>query len=476
VNATILIIDDDETIRYFLKRDLEAEGFQVTAAENGTAGLKALEREPSDLVLLDIRLPDLSGIQVLERIRAQWPEQIVVMLTGEPDHETAVQAMRLGARDYLTKGKPIREELLLVLTRELSAQRLGREVQHHRREKSLRFSRDFIRGESQSMLEVYGIVEQVARSESTSVLIEGESGSGKELIAHLIHELSVRRDKPMLELNCAAIPRELLESELFGHEKGAFTDAHQQKQGLLELANGGTLFLDEVGEMSLTLQVKLLRVLERMTFKRVGGTKDISVSVRVISATNQDLSAMVREQRFREDLYYRLKVVPIRVPPLRERREDILPLARHFLEQFNRLFQKEFRSIDPEAERFLLTYAWPGNIRELRNLFERIVLLNHGTSILPQHLHAAIGPPHETSAAVTPLSTLHDALESHRLPESGFDLEGALGTVEREIIQLAFDQTHGNQSRAAALLGMKRDKLRYRMKLYGFQDAASEVG
>jgi DNA-binding NtrC family response regulator len=476
VNASILIIDDDETIRYFLKRDLEAEGFQVTVAENGTAGLKALEREPTDLVLLDIRLPDLSGIQVLERIRAQWPDQIVVMLTGEPDHETAVQAMRLGARDYLTKGKPIREELLLVLTRELSAQRLGREVQHHRRERSLRFSRDFIRGESQAMQQVYGMVEQVARSDSTSVLIEGESGSGKELIAHLIHDLSARRDKPMLELNCAAIPRELLESELFGHEKGAFTDAHQQKQGLLELANGGTLFLDEVGEMSLTLQVKLLRVLERMTFKRVGGTKDISVSVRVISATNQDLSAMVRAQRFREDLYYRLKVVPIRVPPLRERREDILPLARHFLDQFNRQFQKEFASIEPEAERFLLTYAWPGNIRELRNLFERIVLLNHGTSIQPPHLYAAIGSPHDPSAADTPLSTLHDVLESHRLPESGFDLEGALGTVEREIIQLAFDQTRGNQSRAATLLGMKRDKLRYRMKLYGFQDATSEVG
>jgi two-component system response regulator AtoC len=476
VNASILIIDDDETIRYFLKRDLEAEGFQVATAESGAAGLKALEREPVDLVLLDIRLPDLSGIHVLERIRSQWPDQIVVMLTGEPDHETAVQAMRLGASDYLTKGKPIREELLLVLERELSTQRLGREVRHHRREKIQRFTRDFIRGESPAMRQVYAIVEQVAQSESTSVLIEGESGSGKELIAHLIHELSARREKAMLELNCAAIPRELLESELFGHEKGAFTDAHQQKQGLLELANGGTLFLDEVGEMSLTLQVKLLRVLERMTFKRVGGTKDISVSVRVISATNQDLSAMVREQRFREDLYYRLKVVPIRVPPLRERREDILPLARHFLEQFNRQFQKEFRTIDAEAERFLLSYPWPGNIRELRNMFERIVLLNHGDTILPQHLQAAVGPLHTPGPADTPLTALHDVLDGRHLPESGFDLEGALGTVEREIIQLAFDQTRGNQSRAATLLGMKRDKLRYRMKLYGFQDAASEVG
>jgi DNA-binding NtrC family response regulator len=380
--ASILIIDDDETIRYFLPRDLEAEGYQVTTAENGTLGLRALERDTVDLVLLDIRLPDRNGIDVLQRIRTQWPDQAVVMLTGEPDHETAVQAMRLGARDYLTKGKPIREELLAVLERELATQRLGREVQHHRQQKSQHFSREFVRGQSGSMQRVYAVVEQVAGSDSTSVLIEGESGSGKELIAHLIHELSARREKPMLEVNCAAIPRELLESELFGHEKGAFTDARQQKQGLLELANGGTLFLDEVGEMSLQIQVKLLRVLERMTFKRVGGTKDITVSVRVISATNQNLETMVREQRFREDLYYRLKVVPIRVPPLRERREDILPLARHFLAQFNRAFSKGFGEIDPDAERVLLAYPWPGNIRELRNLFERIVLLNSGDRIL----------------------------------------------------------------------------------------------
>ncbi|HEX7079195.1 MAG TPA: sigma-54 dependent transcriptional regulator [Candidatus Eisenbacteria bacterium] len=467
--ASILIIDDDETIRYFLPRDLEAEGYQVLTAESGTMGLRLLERDTVDLVLLDIRLPDRSGIDVLQKIREQWPEQIVVMLTGEPDHETAVQAMRLGARDYLTKGKPIREELLVVLDRELATQRLGREVQHHRQQKSQRFSREFIRGESAAMQRVYGIVEQVAGSDSTSVLIEGESGSGKELIAHLIHEMSSRHEKPMLEVNCAAIPRELLESELFGHEKGAFTDARQQKQGLLELANGGTLFLDEVGEMSLTIQVKLLRVLERMTFKRVGGTKDITVSVRVISATNQNLESMVREQRFREDLFYRLKVVPIRVPPLRERREDILPLARHFLDQFNRAFSKQFTAIDPEAERVLLSYPWPGNIRELKNLFERIVLLNNGTVIQAHHLTAAIAPPPPVSGGS--LERLRSVIESGQFTEDGIDLERALGELEREVIQRAFDWTRGNQSRAAQVLQMKRDKLRYRMKLYGFHDA-----
>jgi two-component system response regulator AtoC len=469
--ASILIIDDDETIRYFLPRDLEAEGFQVTTAETGQAGLRAMERESVDLVLLDIRLPDLTGIEVLQRIREQWPEQIVVMLTGEPDHETAVSAMRLGARDYLTKGKPIREELLLVLARELSSQRLGREVQHHRRERSQKFSREFVRGQSIAMERVYTVVEQVAGSESTSVLIEGESGTGKELIAHWIHDLSARKDKAMLEVNCAAIPRELLESELFGHEKGAFTDARQQKQGLLELAHGGTLFLDEVGEMSLTIQVKLLRVLERMTFKRVGGTKDITVSVRIISATNQNLETMVREQRFREDLYYRLKVVPIRVPALRDRREDILPLARHFLEQFNRAFSKGFHSIEPEAERILLSYPWPGNIRELRNLFERIVLLNQGDRIQALHLNAAIATP--APRTDSQMDSLRQVLESGQFPDAGIDLEGALGAVEREIIQRAFDWTRGNQSRTATLLQMKRDKLRYRMKLYGFHDSTT---
>jgi DNA-binding NtrC family response regulator len=476
MKATVLVIDDDETIRHFLPRELKAEGYQVLTADSGRAGLQVLEKEPADLVLLDIRLPDMTGIQVLEKIRAQWPEQIVVMLTGEPEHETAVQAMRLGARDYLTKGKPIREELLLVLERELEARQLGREVQHHRQEKSQKFSREFVRGLSAAMEAVYTVVDQVAESDSTSVLIEGESGTGKELIAHRIHELSARRDKPLLEVNCAAIPRELLESELFGHEKGAFTDARQQKQGLLELANGGTLFLDEVGEMSLTIQVKLLRVLERMTFKRVGGTKDITVSVRVISATNQNLETMVREQRFREDLYFRLKVVPIRVPPLRERREDILPLARHFLAQFNRQFGKSFEAIDPGAEQVLLGYPWPGNIRELRNLFERIVLLSQGTRILPQHLTTAIAPQPARGDA-TSLDTLRSVLEEGQIPDGGFDLEGVLGQIEREIIQRALDRSSGNQSRTAGLLQMKRDKLRYRMKLYGFQDTpAADVG
>ena len=458
----ILVVDDDPGVRDAFRLILE-DHYEVLDAPDGPQALEVLRAAQVDLVLLDIRLPEMDGIEVLERIKAIDEGLEVILVTAVKTVRTAVAAMKLGAFDYLTK--PFEEdELLALCNRALEKRSLEREVTFLRGE--LARTRDFeeIVGTHAAMQKLFRLTEQVARTTAT-VLITGESGTGKELIAHWIHELSSRRDKPMLEVNCAAIPRELLESELFGHEKGAFTDARQQKQGLLELANGGTLFLDEVGEMSLTIQVKLLRVLERMTFKRVGGTKDITVSVRVISATNQNLETMVREQRFREDLYYRLKVVPIRVPPLRERREDILPLAHHFLSQFNRQFGKTFTSLDSAAEQILLSYAWPGNIRELRNLFERIVLLSQGDRILPQHLAAAIAPT-SPARADSPIGMLRGVIEQGRFPEEGFDLEAALEGVEREIIQQAFDRTRGNQSRTASLLQMKRDKLRYRMKLY----------
>jgi transcriptional regulator with GAF, ATPase, and Fis domain len=308
--------------------------------------------------------------------------------------------------------------------------------------------------------------EQVAKSDSTSVLIQGESGTGKELVANMIHELSARRAKPFLEINCAAIPREILESELFGHEKGAFTDARAQKQGLLELANGGTLFLDEVGEMSLTIQVKLLRVLERMSFRRVGGTKDIKVSVRIISATNQDLQRMVNEGAFREDLFYRLKVVPIFVPPLRERREDILLLAKHFMFQFSKTFYKNFQEIAPEAEQALLAYDWPGNIRELKNLMERTVLLENGPVLKAAYLTMASAggrDPNSLSARI------ERVIESPAIPPGGIPFEEIIAEIEQTLIKKASDFTRWNQSRTAEVLNLKRDKLRYRMKLYGIE-------
>jgi transcriptional regulator with PAS, ATPase and Fis domain len=298
------------------------------------------------------------------------------------------------------------------------------------------------------------------------VLIEGESGTGKEYFANLIHRMSARHDKAFVEINCAAIPRELLESELFGHEKGAFTDARAQKLGLMELANDGTLFLDEIGEMSPMLQVKLLRVLERRTFKRVGGTKDITVNLRIISATNQDLERLVREGGFREDLYYRLKVVPLWVPPLRERKDDILPLARLFMDRFARQFKKSFRDISKSAEQILVSYAWPGNIRELKNLFERTMLLETGDVLEAQHLKIA---PRTRTVADATLGQRIDAYLNGGVPESGIPFEPLVEELERALIVHASCATKWNQSRTAELLNLKRDKLRYRMKVYELQ-------
>jgi transcriptional regulator with PAS, ATPase and Fis domain len=313
------------------------------------------------------------------------------------------------------------------------------------------------------MQEAYAIAEQVSRGDTTSVLIEGESGTGKEYFANLIHRMSPRHDRPFVEINCAAIPRELLESELFGHEKGAFTDARAQKLGLMELANGGTLFLDEIGEMSPMLQVKLLRVLERRTFKRVGGTKDISVNLRIISATNQNLERMVQEGNFREDLYYRLKVVPLWVPPLRDRRDDILPLSRLFMERFAKQFKKSFKHISSAAERLLVEYPWPGNIRELRNLFERTVLLETGDVLEPNHLKIA---PRARGAVEATLGQRVDDFLTSAIPEGGIPFEALVEELERALIVKVSYATNWNQSRTADLLNLKRDKLRYRMKLY----------
>jgi transcriptional regulator with PAS, ATPase and Fis domain len=322
------------------------------------------------------------------------------------------------------------------------------------------------------MQEAYAIAEQVARGDTTSVLIEGESGTGKEYFANLIHRMSARHAQPFVEINCAAIPSELLESELFGYEKGAFTDARAQKLGLMELANGGTLFLDEIGEMSPMLQVKLLRVLERRNFKRVGGTKDIVVNLRIISATNQDLEKMVKEGSFREDLYYRLKVVPLYVPPLRERHEDILPLARLFMERFAKQFKKPFRDVAPSAERTLLEYSWPGNIRELKNLFERTVLLENGEVLEAHHLKLAARS--RANADLSLAQRVEDAVNG-AVPVGGIAFEALVEDLERALILRASYATKWNQSRTAEMLNLKRDKLRYRMKLFGIHPQDDEA-
>ena len=457
----ILLVDDQESIRFFLEKTLTDEGYEVRTASTAAQAIEVINSELPDLVLLDLKLPDRNGLEVLADIQDILKDICVVMMTAFGDIKTAVEAMKLGAYDYV--NKPINlEQLLLVMQKGLKSKELSRELLRLRRKHNLDSDTSYIPSQSPGMQSVYKMAQQVARSESTTVLIEGESGVGKDVVSNLIHKMSARHNMPMMEINCASLPEELLESELFGHEKGSFTDAKNQKLGLLELANRGTLFLDEIGEMSLTIQVKLLRVLERMTFKRVGGTKDISVNVRIISATNRNLAQSVKEGKFREDLYYRLKVVPIHIPPLRERKEDILVLSKHFLNTYNRQFNKHFQGISDECAEQLLAYEWPGNIRELKNMLERVVLLEDADLLAPEHLPIA---GRVTDANLSAVRRLENAL-LRPIPDNGIDFDRLISDAEIELILKASRQSSWNQSQTAELLQMKRDKLRYRMKIY----------
>jgi DNA-binding NtrC family response regulator len=463
--ATVLVVDDQESIRHFVGKALEDDGYELKSAGSIREARELLAQDMPDLAVLDLKLPDGSGLDLLREIRKNQPELTVILMTAFGELETAVEAMHAGAFWFVKKPFET-DELVALAGRALESQKLRIELRRLRHQAFA--DDDFLHCLSPKMLEIYKIAEQVAQGDTTSVLIEGESGTGKEYFANLIHRMSPRHDKPFVEINCAAIPRELLESELFGHERGAFTDARVQKPGLIELANTGTLFLDEIGEMSPVLQVKLLRVLERRTFRRVGGIKDITVSVRVISATNQDLEHQVGQGNFREDLYYRLKVVPLFVPPLRDRRDDIMPLARLFLDRFARQFRKPFRDISPAAEKLLMEYPWPGNIRELKNLMERTVLLENAAILEAQHLKLA-GP-----ARQHPSQTLGQRIDAYLqgVPEGGVPFEQLVEELERALIDMASCATNWNQSRTAELLQLKRDKLRYRMKLYGMQKEA----
>ena len=461
--ATILVVDDQDSIRHFVSKTLEEDGYTVLTTGSVRETRQVLEHDMPDMMLLDLKLPDGTGIELLREVKRLQPEVPIILMTAFGEVETAVEAMSAGA--YWFVKKPFQnDELLALVGRALESQRLWLELRRLRHQAFA--DEDYLHSVSPSMQEAYAIAEQVSRGDNTSVLIEGESGTGKEYFANLIHRMSARHNKPFVEINCAAIPRELLESELFGHEKGAFTDARTQKMGLMELANNGTLFLDEIGEMSAMLQVKLLRVLERRTFKRVGGTKDITVDLRIISATNQDLDNMVREGTFREDLYYRLKVVPLWVPPLRDRKDDILPLARLFMDRFARQFKKAFKDISPAADRVLCDYPWPGNIRELRNLFERTVLLETGETLEPHHLKLALRARPNAEASI---GQRIDGILNGTAAESAIPFEALVEELERALILRASYATKWNQSRTAELLNLKRDKLRYRMKLYALQ-------
>ncbi len=460
-----MIVDDEKAIRLFLEATLEDEGYSIVTFGDGTSSLQWLENSLPDLVLLDLMLPDMSGIQVLDSLKKLYPHLPVVMITAYSKTDTAVQAMKLDAFDYVSKPIEL-NQLLKVVGKALEETAEVRErYQKVNQVELFHGIQDVVPSQSEEMLDIYQTVRKISGGSATTVLIEGESGVGKDVIANLIHRTSSRADYPFLEINCAALPESLLESELFGHEKGAFTDAVNQKMGLLELAHSGTLFLDEIGEMAMTVQVKLLRVLEKMTFRRVGGMEEISVDVRIIAATNRELLQQIRLGKFREDLYYRLKVVDLHVPPLRYRKMDIIPLVEFFMKNYSRQFDKEFNKISPAAVEMFEKYDWPGNIRELRNIIERTVLLENGPELQLPHLKKLKieNYTHELPIRIQECLT-------NPLPDEGIDLEELVSELENALVQKAYDSARGNQSKAARLLGLNRDKFRYRLKQYGIKE------
>jgi DNA-binding NtrC family response regulator len=444
---TVLVIDDERNIRTLVTRVLAGDDVEVHTAGTGKEGLEMAEQLGGpDVALVDLRLPDVDGIQVVRDLKAKHADTAVIMITAFGHIESAVSAIKNGATDYLEKPFQHLEKLRISVSRALDEVKARREITRLTKREEGKYRADQLIGESDSTRRLREIIGQLAKSEAHTILVHGESGTGKELVAKGLHYESSRRNFPFMEVNCAAITETLFESELFGHEKGAFTDARATKKGLMEMADRGTLFLDEVGEIALASQAKLLRCLQERSFKRVGGTRDIKVDVRVIAATNRSLDAMVKEGSFREDLFYRLNVIPIAIPPLRERKEDILPLARHFLAEANRTFHKSVKRFAPETEVLLLGHAWPGNVRELKNLVERLVILSGGESIDAPHL-----PPQ------------FSRLSEGRAPEETPTEARTLAAIERAYILKVMQQSNGNKSEAAKILGITRQTLRKKL-------------
>jgi len=460
--SRVLVVDDDRMFRKVLSHQLDEHGYAVEELDGTEQIVERVIASAPDVVLLDLNLPGRSGMDVLAELRKAAADTPVLMVTGTEDVATAVRAIRAGAFDFVTKPVEI-EALSVSIDRAIEVGRVARERDLYRAISDRRYS--FVESKNPAMCAIYDLARKVARSETTTVLIQGESGTGKEHVAHLIHQLSPRQDKPFLEINCASLPEPLLESELFGHEKGAFTDASARKRGLLELADGGTLFLDEVGEMALPIQVKLLRVLERMSFRRVGGTEDLKVSVRIISATNRDLQREAAQGKFREDLYFRLKVVPIHLPPLRDRFEDLPVLVAHFMAEFSGAFHKGFVGVSKGAMDAIRAYEWPGNIRELRNCMERAVLLHEGEELTAEMMQIAGGSMPLDEGVAEFLDVIRSVSESG-FPEQGLPFERLVNSVERFLITKASEKAGWNQTQAARYLHLNRDKLRTRMKNY----------
>lgn len=447
-NGKILVVEDEKSMREVLKILLDGENYEVMTASDGLEGLSSLDKDIFDLVITDMKMPKADGFQVLKKVKEISPDTIVIMITAFGTKETAIEAMKLGAYDYINKPFNI-DEIRLIVRRSLEKKRLSDEITILRQKIETTYSIENIIGQSPKMQEMFKLIPKIAQSNS-NVLIIGESGSGKELVATALHNLSYRKDKNLITINCAAFSEGLLESELFGHMKGAFTGAMYNKQGLFEIADGGSVFLDEIGEMPISLQSKLLRVIENGTFRRVGGTTDIKVDVRVISATNKNIKEEVTSGRFREDLYYRLNVVPINIPPLRERKEDIPLLVEHFLKKTS----DNLKRITPKAMKLLMDYSWKGNVRELENIIERTALLTDEEEIQPAELPTEITGYQDDMKYISGLT------------EEGINIDKVIGDIEKRYLLQALEKAGGVKTEAAKLLNLSFRSFRHRLHKY----------
>ncbi|PKN65452.1 MAG: DNA-binding response regulator [Deltaproteobacteria bacterium HGW-Deltaproteobacteria-15] len=453
-DTKILVVDDESKVREHFTEFLKHEGFEVHAAENGEIAINMTRQGLYDVILIDLNMPKVDGMAVLRHLVDHLQESIGIILTGHATIKNAVEAMKIGAYDYLTK--PVKmEEVLMVIKRALEFRDLRRENLALKKQLKNKYKFENFIGDSPQMNKVFRVIEKVADTDST-VLILGESGTGKELVARALHYHSSRRDKPLVPVNCGAIPEDLLESELFGHEKGAFTHAIKTRIGRFELADGGTIFLDEVAEMSPHLQVKLLRILQEQEFERLGATKTIRCDVRILAATNKDLDKLVQESAFREDLYYRLKVIPIEIPPLRDRRTDIPLLVHHFLENTSRNKKKKIKGISKDVMRAFMGYDWPGNVRELENIIERMVILTEGTSLTMDDVPEKIA---RKQVSEQPIKAV--------IPDEGISLSNAINEYERQLIITALEKAEWVKNRAAKLLNMNRTTLVEKIKKQG---------